>query len=195
MSDRRLEEIRAVVERACAAESNVFGYGIWTHHITEVARHAVRLAPELGADPEIVEIAALLHDYASVKDEALYPDHHIHGPIEASELLDRLGVPPETIQAVQHAIAAHRASAAVERRTPEAECLANADALAHLENVPSLLHLAYVGRHQGIDDGAAWVRAKIERSWGKLSPRVQEQARNIYQSALTMLRRPDQEPT
>ena len=87
MRDPRIKEVRAIVERACVAESNVFGYGIWTHHIVRVAHHAVRLAPMFGADPEIVEIAALLHDYASVRDEALYEEHHVHGPIEAGRLL------------------------------------------------------------------------------------------------------------
>ncbi len=108
-------------------------------------------------------------------------------PVEAGKLLGRLGLAPETIRAVQRAIAAHRASAGVERRSPEAECLASADALAHLENVPSLLHLAYVRRRRGIDDGAAWVRAKLERSWGKLSPQVRDEARDTYHAALAVL--------
>ncbi len=187
MSDRLIEEVRATVERACAADSNVFGHGIWTHHIVRVAHHAVRLAPMFEADPEIVEIAALLHDYASVKDEALYEDHHVHGPIEAGKLLADLGYPPGKTRAVQQAIAAHRASVGGELRGPDAACLANADALAHIENVPSLLHLAYVRRRQGIDDGAAWVRAKLTRSWSKLSPGVREDAREAYHSALEVL--------
>ncbi len=187
MNNRLIEDVRATVERACTADTNVFGYGIWTHHITWVARHAVRLAPIFGADPEIVEVAALLHDYASVKDEALYEEHHVHGPIEAGRLLGRLGFAPEKTRAVQHAIAAHRASVEVDRRSPEAACLANADALAHIENVPSLLHLAYVRRRRGIDDGAAWVRAKLARSWGKLDPRVKEEARGAYEAALRVL--------
>ncbi len=187
MSDGLIEEIRITVERACAAESNVFGYGIWTHHITRVAHHAVRLASVFEADPEIVEVAALLHDYASVKDEALYEDHHLHGPIEAGKLLAGLGFPADRAAAVRQAIAAHRASVEVERRNPEAECLANADALAHIENVPSLLHLAYVRRRQGIDEGADWVRAKLTRSWGKLSPRVREETRDMYHAALEVL--------
>ena len=59
--------------------------------------------------------------------------------------------------------------------------------LAHIENVPSLLHLAYVRRRQGIDQGAAWVRAKLIRSWGKLCPRVRKEARDSYQAALLVL--------
>ena len=180
-------DIRAIVERACAAETNIFGYGIWTHHITKVAENARRLAPLFGADPEVVEIAALLHDYASVKDEALYEDHHVHGPNEAGAILSELGCPEDKIAAVRHAIAAHRASVDVERRSAEARCLANADALAHIENVPSLLHLVYARWGRGIDEGAGWVRAKLRRSWGKLDPRVREMARDSYQAGLKVL--------
>ena len=48
-----------------------------------------------------MEFAALLHDYASIKDEALYADHHIHSPIEAEKLLTRFGYPAEKIEAVK----------------------------------------------------------------------------------------------
>ncbi|MFQ5570395.1 MAG: HD domain-containing protein [Rhodothermales bacterium] len=182
-----IKEIETIVEAACASERNVFGYGIWTHHITEVARNGRRLASLFEADPDIVEMAALLHDYASVKDEALYEEHHLHGPVEAEKILTRLGCPPDRIEAVKHAIAAHRASVRVEQRSAEAVCLANADALTHIEQVPSLLHLVYVQRGMGIDEGAAWVKAKLQRSWNKLSPPAQAMARDKYEAALQTL--------
>ena len=169
-----IHEIENIVRQACASETNIFGYGIWTHHIKFVARNGRRLARHFQADPEIVEIAALLHDYASVKDAALYPDHHIHGPIEAEHVLRILGYPNERIEAVKHCIATHRASVHSDRRSPEAECLANADAVTHLEQIPSLLHLVFVQRGMDIDHGTMWVRHKLERSWNKLSPPIQE---------------------
>jgi len=182
-----IAEIAEIVEQACAEETNIFGYGIWTHHISQVARNAKRLAGMFGADPEIVEIAALLHDYASVKDEALYEDHHVHGPVEAEKLLRRFGYPQERIEAVKDCIAAHRGSVPGERRSAEAECLANADAMTHIEQVPSLLELAFVQRGMGIDEGTRWVRAKLERSWNKLSPQVREMMREKYEAALVTL--------
>ncbi|HMB90783.1 MAG TPA: HD domain-containing protein [Rhodothermales bacterium] len=187
MAHGLIQEIEKIVEDACAADTNIFGYGIWTHHITQVAEQAKKLAPLFGADPEIVEIAALLHDYASVKDEVLYEEHHVHGPIEAEHILKRLDYPLDTIEAVKHAIAAHRASVQVQRRSPEAECLANADAMTHILNVPSLMHLAYVQHGMGIDEGAAWVKAKLERSWAKLQPEVQTLITETYDAALKTL--------
>ena len=182
-----IREIVRVVEGACAQETNVFGYGIWTHHITQVAENGKRLAGLFEADPEIVEIAALLHDYASVKDPALYEDHHVHGPVEAGKLLRRLGYPQDRIEAVKHCIATHRGSVPRERRSAEAECLANADAVTHLEQVPALLHLAFVQHGMGIDEGSSWVRKKLERSWSKLSPPVREMMRDKYEAALKTL--------
>ena len=180
-------EIENIVEQACAADTNIFGYDIWTHHILKVVENTKRLAPRFDADPEIVEIAALLHDYASIKDKALYADHHIHGPIEAEKLLKRFGYPEAKREAVKDAIATHRASVTVEHRSAEGECLANADAMSHIEQVPSLLYLAYMHHRMEIDEGKTWVKAKLQRSWQKLRKDVQDLVRDQYEAALNVL--------
>ncbi|MDX1437383.1 MAG: HD domain-containing protein [Anaerolineales bacterium] len=182
-----IQEIENIVEAACAADSNMFGYDIWTHHIVPVVENSRRLAPLFEADEEIVVVSALLHDYASVKDPALYEDHHVHGPIEAEKVLRRLDYPAEKIEAVKYCIANHRGSVPSERSTPEAECLANADALAHLQNVPSLLYLVYTRRDMDIDQGVEWLQNKLARSWNKLSPQVREMADERYRAAQIVL--------
>lgn len=182
-----IKEIERIVREACAKETNIFGYGIWTHHITQVVKNGRRLAPIFNADPEIVEIAALLHDYASVKDKALYEEHHIHGPKEAEKILKQLGYPPEKIDAVNYCIETHRGSIVKEKITPEARCLANADAMSHIEQVPSLMHLAFVQHNMGIDEGSEWARKKLERSWNKLDPQAQDMVREKFNSALRTL--------
>ena len=181
------DSIEQIVEQACAADTNIFGYDIWTHHILPVIQNAEQLAPHFDADPEIVEFAALLHDYASIKDKTLYQDHHIHGPIEAEKLLKRFGYPEEKREAVKDAIATHRASVRVEYRSAEGACLANADAMSHIEHVPSLLYLAYVHHGMGIDEGRTWVKAKIQRSWQKLRKDVQDLVKDKYEAALKVL--------
>ena len=169
MIETMKSEIEKIVEQACAADTNIFGYDIWTHHILKVVENTKQLAPRFNADPEIVELAALLHDYASIKDKALYADHHIHGPIEAEKLLRRFGYPKKKREAVKDAIATHRASVTVEHRSAEG-CLANADAMSHIEQAPSLLYLAYVHHGMGIDEGKTWVKSKLQR---KLHPRLE----------------------
>ncbi len=182
-----IKKIGDIVREACAKETNIFGYGIWTHHITQVVENGKRLARLFNADAEVVEIAALLHDYASVKDEALYKDHHMHGPVEAEKILEQFGYPQNKIEAVKHCIEAHRASVVKERRSAEAECLANADAMSHIENIPSLFHLAFVQHRMGIDEGTKWVRDKLQRSWSKLNPQVQGMIQDKFESALRIL--------
>jgi hypothetical protein len=75
----------------------------------------------------------------------------------------------------------------IERLSPEAECLASADAIAHIEQLPSLMFLVYVKRKMSIDEGAAWVGAKLERSWEKLNPQMQELVKEQYASTLQVL--------
>ena len=187
MIETMKDRIEQIVEQACAAVTNIFGYDIWTHHILPVIQNAKQLAPRFDADPEIVEFAALLHDYASIKDKALYADHHIHGPIEAEKLLKRFGYPKEKTEAVKDAIATHRASVTFEHRSAEGACLANADAMSHIEQVPSLLYLAYIHHSMGIDEGRLWVKAKLQRSWQKLREDVQDILRDTYEAALKVL--------
>lgn len=180
-------QIEEIVEQACAADTNIFGYDIWTHHILPVVHNVKQLAPRFNADLEIVELAAFLHDYASIKDKALYADHHIHGPIETEKILKHFGYPKEKTTAVKDAIATHRASVKAEHRNAEGECLANADAMSHIEQVPSLLYLAYVHHGMGIDEGRLWVKAKLQRSWQKLRADVQDLVRDTYEAALKVL--------
>ena len=187
MTETTKNRIEQIVEQACAADTNIFGYDIWTHHILKVVQNAKQLASRFDADPEIVEFAALLHDYASIKDKTLYEDHHIHGPIEAEKLLKHFGYPVEKIEAVKQAIATHRASVTIAHRSAEGECLANADAMSHIEQAPSLLYLAYIHHGMGIDEGRLWVKAKLQRSWQKLREDVQDIVRDTYEAALKVL--------
>ena len=107
--------------------------------------------------------------------------------IIVSTFLTGFNYPPERIQAVQECITAHRGSVPGERKHVEAECLANADAMAHIEQVPALLAFVFCQRGMGIDQGVAWVSTKLKRSWDKLHPDVQEMVKVQYQAALTPL--------
>lgn len=182
-----INEIEKIVQEACAQDTNIFGYSIWTHHITQVVKNAKRLAKLFHADMEIVELAALLHDYASVKDKALYKDHHLHGAIEAEKILRHFGYPSEIIEAVKHCIETHRGRILKQRHSVEAECVASADAMAHIQNVPALLYSAFIQHGMGIDEGTQWLRRKLERSWDKLTPQVQEMVKDKYEAAIKIL--------
>jgi uncharacterized protein len=181
-----IHDIERMVEQVCKQETNIFGFTIWTHHITHVVKNAKRLAKLLGADLEIVEIAALLHDFASVKDKNLYKDHHINSAIEAEKILKRFDYPAEKIEAVKHCIETHRGSVQEQWRSIEAQCVASADAMAHIQNVPALLYSAF-NRGKDIDEGVDWLRKKLERSWNKMIPQAQEIVKEKYEAALRIL--------
>jgi hypothetical protein len=183
--------LERIVEAACRSNANRFGYGIWTHHIVPVVGYGRWLAPQLGADADVVTIAALLHDYANiVQPTANDDDHHERGAQVAACLLRSLGYPAASTALVAQCIVQHRGSVPVPRTTPEAVCLASADAMAHIDQVPSLLALAYVQFGMEIDAGMAWVRAKLERSWHKLCPLAQDHMYDSYRAALRVLSAP-----
>lgn len=125
-----IRKVEAIVHDACKKDTNKFGYGIWTHHIISVVKYAKILAEMLEADEEIVELSALLHDYASIKSTHLYKDHHIHGAAEAEIILKQLGYNSNKIEQIKHCILSHRASVITERLSDEAKCVASADAMA-----------------------------------------------------------------
>ena len=182
MNESMINEIRDLVESACKNKNNNYKYGAWTHHISSVVKNSKMLARKLGADEEIVELAALLHDYASVLNNDLYPEHHIHSTKLAEEILRRYNYPEERIEMVKHCIYAHRGSKDIPRETIEAEIVASADAMAHFDNVSSLLHLAFVSLGMGIDEGTKYVLGKLERDWRKMMPEAREILKEKYEA-------------
>ena len=182
-----IKKIAEIVEEACKKETNYFGYGIWTHHILHVVRYAKLMAKKIGADEEIVEIAALLHDYASIKDHKMYEDHHIHGADEAETILKQFNYPAEKIDQVKHCIMAHRGSKTAQKMTKEALCLADADSMAHFDAISSLFYLAFFSHKMNIEEANDWLKGKLERSWNKLSPEAREIIKDKYLASKTLL--------
>ena len=182
-----IQSISNIVEEQSKKDTNVFGYEGWTYHVTIVVKYAKLLAERLGADKEIVEISALLHDYASVKDSSMYKEHHIYGAIEAERILQGFNYPEDRITRIKECIIQHRGSVILEKTTKESICVASADAMAHIDQVPSLLHLAYCKRKMEISEGAKWVSEKLERSWKKLCPEAKEIIKDKYECAKIVL--------
>jgi len=187
-SEELIQTISDIVEEESKKDTNVFGYEGWTYHVTTVVKYAKLLAEKLGADKEIVEIAALLHDYAGVKDSSMYKEHHLYGAIEAEKILKGFNYPEERINRIKECIIQHRGSVPLERTTKESICIASADAMAHIDQIPSLLHLVYFKRQMDVTEGAKWVSEKIERSWNKLCPEAKEIIKDKYESAQVILK-------
>ena len=183
-----VRHVRSLVEEACRRPTNPFGYGIWQHHILSVVRYAKLLAEERGADEEIVELAALLHDYASItRGLSAFAQHHLLGAEEAERILSNLNYPTDRIQRVKECILSHRGSTPPEPATIEAQCVADADALSHFDSLSSLFHYAYRVVEMREDEAVEWIRAKLERSWRKLSPEAKALARAKYEACRLLL--------
>ncbi len=182
-----INEIYEEVKRRCMLPSNAYGIGAWDHHIKLVYQIAIEISQEYGADPNIVAIAALLHDIASVTDKSYTEEHHIIGAHIAEELLTNYQISKSDIELIKKCILNHRGSRLVKKTTPEEICLADADAMAHFYSVPSLLRMVYVEKNMSIDEGAEFVYNKLQRSYNKLSDKGKEIILPHYQASRILL--------
>ena len=175
-----VEKVRIYVEDACRQETNIFGMDAYNNHFVSMVNYAIQLAEETGADREIVGIAAWLHDIGSIIGE--YEQHHIIGAEHARTLLTQYLYPNTKIEQVEHCILAHRGSKSIPRQTLEAECISDADAMSHFDNVGALFNLAYNVRKMDVEEAVPFVRKKLERSWNKLTPRAKQIIEPKYQA-------------
>ena len=129
------------------------------YHIESVAKNAELLAEKYGADKEVVIIASWLHDIASITDYSMYEEHHVYGSVN------------------------------LEKLSKEELCVADADAISHFDSVPSLLYLAYVERKMNIEEGVQFVKAKLERSYNKLSDESKFFYKEKYERVMAVLQR------
>lgn len=180
-----LGKVKKIVEEECKKDSNIYGYDAWNHHILRVVKFSKILAKKIGADKEIVELSAFLHDIGGIKGDP--QNHHISGAKEAEKILAKLHYPEEKIKKIKHCIYAHRASKNIKRRTIEAKCLASADAISHFEDLPSLFYLVYKRNKFSIEDGVNRLLSKLERDWKKLIPEAKEMIKDKYKAIQLIL--------
>ena len=113
----------------------VDSYDFWNNHIRYVVEEALKLASVYGADKEIVELGALLHDIALVSNVGTKADNHTNGADIAKELLNQYGYPKEKMERVINCVLNHRSSK--NATNIEELCVADADIIAHFYNIPN----------------------------------------------------------
>lgn len=186
-----INEIYEEVKRRCSLPSNFYGVGAWDHHIEIVYQIAKNNAKLYGANQDIVSLAALLHDIASVTNKDYTEEHHLIGAEIAEQLLQKYNLTQEQITLIKKCILNHRGSRLMTKNSPEEICLADADAMAHFYSIPSLLEMVYVEKKLSIDEGAEFVLNKLKRSYNKLSPQGKKIVSSRYKAALLVLKKPD----
>ena len=158
----------------------------WNYHLLPVIKNAIMLADKYGADKDVVEVAAIFHDYADLLDFANRDNHHIMGAELAEEILKRDGFENSFIEKVKRCIINHRASVVKEKFSIEEICVADADAMSHLDSVVELIcWRAYLG--EDIMTCNNFVKNKIKKSYAKMSKQTQQLVEDKYESIMKIL--------
>jgi uncharacterized protein len=160
--------VRAYVHEQCQRENNLLSPAFFDQHILPVAEYGEQLARQLGADREIVGIAAYLHDISAVQDIHTIPDHPRLGAEIAAGLLAQWSCPPSQIVRVRQCISTHSAPLQIGEASLEDVCLSNADAMALITKLPYWFYFAFVVRKLGFLEGKEWLRQKVDENWEAL---------------------------
>ena len=185
--DNIVEKVKEELLKRCQIYKEKNGYDFWGDYIQYVVKNAVYLAKKYGADIEIVELGALLHDIAMPSEYGERDKHHIYGAEIAEKLLSQYGYPKEKIEQVKNCVLNHRGSQDRPRNTIEEQCIADADVMAHFDCIPSLFHLVYKEKQMNIDEGTEYVKKKLERDYNKLSSRTREELKDRYENMMKVL--------
>ena len=161
-----IEEVRKFVEEESKKPNAKYGYEPYEFHLVPMRNYAVRLAEKLGADIEIVEIAAWVHDIGSIVSGR--ENHHITGAEIAERRLKEFSYPLEKIERVKSCILNHRGSVNNHRSSLEEQIISDADTISNFDNISGLFKAAFV--YEGLSQGGAKisVREKLQRKWNQL---------------------------
>ena len=182
-----ISKLATFVVDACKSENNIYGYGIWSHHIKPMIPLGQKLADEYNANKEIVTISILLHDLAGIENADNTKEHHIIGAERAEELLLNYNYPREKIDTVKKCILNHRSSVNNCKNSVEEVCVADADGIIHLLEIGSLFFAAYKEMGKSIDEGQKWIKEKLEKDFKKLSEKSKEKYGNNFKKMIAAL--------
>ncbi|MCL2228762.1 MAG: HD domain-containing protein [Firmicutes bacterium] len=169
------------------AHENMPMFQCWNFHALPVIKNAVKFAKERGADAQVVEVAALFHEYGGYVDKCKhYKDHHIVGGERAEPILLAHGYSQDFVDKVKQCIFSHRASVICPKLTVEEICVSDADAVAHIENVFQMI--MWMGqRGDSVEAANEFIKRKITKSYAKLSPQAKDYAKEKYEAILKIL--------
>lgn len=160
-------------------ENSNDNYDFWNEHIKYVYKESIKLAKEYNADIEIVSLGALLHDIALINKVGDRKDHHINGEVIAKEILERFDYDEDKLNRVLKCVYNHRSSKNAE--SIEEKCVADADILAHFDNIPMLFNSAFTRNNIPLNEIKTWMKECFEKDYNDLSDRTKETFKEQYQ--------------
>lgn len=161
-------------------------FNFWEQHFKYVVKESLILAEKYGADKEIVELGALLHDVALVSKVGTKKDHHTNGAQIAEKMLLNFKYPKNKTKRVVSCVLHHRSSKNAEN--VEEICVADADILAHFDNIPMTFECMYrFHNFATIEEGNAFLKSEYERDFNDLSDKTKKQFKTRYKKILNVL--------
>lgn len=160
-------------------------YDFWNEHIKYVNEESINLTKKYNANEEIVRLGALLHDIALIRQIGDRKDHHINGKIIAKEILSKYSYPTDKMNRVLSCIYNHRSSK--NATNLEDLCVADADILAHFDNIPMLFNLAYNRCNINLNEVREWIKNTFEKDYNDLSERTKESFKERYSQILKIV--------
>lgn len=165
-------------------ESSADHFDFWEQHIRLVVKEALILAEEYGADKEIVELGALLHDIASVSGVGTRQEHHTNGALIADRLLTEYGYPEDKKARVVGCVLHHRSSKYAE--SIEELCVADADIISHYDNIPMCFGVAFKYNKINTESVDEWIKY-FEHDFNDLSERTKQTFKPRYENIMDVL--------
>jgi len=153
--------IREYVKGECSNSPQ--GREFYENHLILVAHYGLKLAMETGADPEIVELAAYLHDFSFVMDEKDLNHHEARGVAIAEKLLRQFNYPPDRLEKVKRCILNHSSLIHASGGSPEEACLANADIMSLIARPDYWVRFSAIANQA--NGSSDWYYEQIAKSW------------------------------
>lgn len=171
----KIEQLRQLVKKAYGQKlPTAADWANWLYdkHVIVVAEYAVALAEKHGANVELAEAAALLHDLAGYKMKRTAPFHEEESLKMAREFMTQAGYSEDEIHlVVDDAIKFHSCHDDERPASNEGLVLATADAFAHLKtNFYYITAWTFGKEGKSLNDFKAWVLKKLDRDlYNKIS--------------------------
>lgn len=162
----------------------VDSYDFWENHIKFVVDEALKLATEYGADKEIVELGALLHDIAFVSNVGTKADHYLNGAKIAEGILTNLNYPQNKKERVVSCVLHHRSSKNAENI--EELCVCDADILAHFDNIPMIFFKSFTMGKMTLNDKNMLIHG-FQKDYDDLSDRTKETFKDKYENIMQVI--------
>ena len=177
-----IKEIENYVKERCEEYKNnsIDNYDFWNEHIKYVYEESKNLANIYNADYEVVSLGALLHDIALIENVGDRKEHHINGKILANDILDKFNYNSINKEKVLNCIFNHRSSK--NATNIEELCVADADILAHFDNIPMLFNSAFNRNNIKLNEVRNWMKEAFEKDYNDLSDKTKETFKDKYKT-------------